>query len=104
MDWRKAEPLLALTSLLLALMLIFGTAYIYIMFRGNVTAESLVEAANYAAQTVTTVGYGNWVPRGVEEDDSRILEMKRLSVPFMLCGATLFAVIIGIVANLISRL
>ena len=107
MNESNSQPLLVLRILLFALfvaVLLFGMAYIDIMFKGDITAESLTEAANYAAQTVTTVGYGNWVPKGVDAQDPRILEMKLISVPFMLLGATLFAVIIGIVANLISRL
>ena len=107
MNESNSQPLLVLRILLFALfvaVLLFGMAYIDIMFNGDISAESLTEAAYYAAQTVTTVGYGNWVPKGVDAQDPRILEMKLVSVPFMLLGATLFAVIIGIVANLISRL
>lgn len=74
------------------------------MFDGTITLGSVTEAVNYATQTVTTVGYGNWVPAGMPPADPRILAMKFASVPFMIFGATLFSAIIGIVANLISRL
>lgn len=65
------------------------------------------EALNYSFQTITTVGYGNWVPVGWDaskpELQERILYVKAISVPFMLVGGSLFAIVIGIVANFLSR-
>ena len=46
--------------------------------------ESLPEDLNYALQTVTTVGYGNWVATtwdlGNEDVQTRVLRVKALSV------------------------
>ena len=85
---------------LLILLLVFSVAYIVVMFDGRVDQESIIEALNYAAQTVTTVGYGNWVPThwNFEQDSTlhqRVLFMKLLSVPFSLIGAFVFSVTIG---------
>lgn len=71
----------------------------------------LVEAANYAMQTVTTVGYGNWVPPRVEkaaqENDEKaqdkILRMKAYSIFFMFAGGALFAAAVGVITNWLSR-
>lgn len=71
----------------------------------------LVEAANFAMQTITTVGYGNWVPPKVEKaahenDDKaqdKILRMKGFSIFFMFAGGALFAAAVGMVTNWLSR-
>ena len=77
------------------------------MFGPSITAESLIEAFNYSLQTITTVGYGNWVPASWdtsnEELQTRILYVKAISVPFMLVGGSLFAVLVGIISNTLSR-
>jgi hypothetical protein len=91
----------------LVAVIILGTLIyinINVMFSGKINQSSVIEGLNYSVQTVTTVGYGNWVPPGITEDDNRILTLKLVSVPFMLIGATTFSVLIGIVANLFSRL
>jgi hypothetical protein len=31
---------------------------------GSPSSSSLIETFNYSFQTITTVGYGNWVPAG----------------------------------------
>ena len=85
---------------LIILFIIFSVAYIVVMFDGQVNQESIIEALNYSAQTVTTVGYGNWVPThwNFQEDSrlhQRVLFMKLLSVPFSLIGAFVFSVTIG---------
>lgn len=72
--------------------------------------EAWVEGAYYAVQTVTTVGYGNWesptvIMRYKPRPDLyalKVLHIKQLSILLMLIGATLYAVIIGVVANLAS--
>jgi hypothetical protein len=85
----------------------FMAAYHWVMFGASPTQEFVIEALNYAVQTVTTVGYGNWVPFGWKADDpdilKRILYVKAISVPFMLVGGALFAVLVGIIANRLSR-
>lgn len=100
MTWRIFEGLI---SALAALTIINWALYILIMFEGKIDARSVIEAANYSVQTVTTVGYGNWVPPGIPENDPRILMVKLLSLPFMLSGPLLFGTTIGIVANFLSR-
>jgi hypothetical protein len=89
-------------------MLIAGVAYLDVMFDRQVSAASVIEAANYASQTVTTVGYGNWVPSNWDlasaDLAARVLRMKEASVVFVLIGGALFAILTGLVANLISRL
>jgi hypothetical protein len=97
----------AILSCLLAFTVIFTSAYHWLMFGSSLTAGSMTEALNYSVQTITTVGYGNWVPSGWDTDkeelQKRILHVKALSVPFMLVGGALFAVLIGIVSNVLSR-
>ena len=105
MIWRLAEPFV---EWLVVLMVIFSAAYVIVMFDGKPGPEGLIEALNYSAQTITTVGYGNWVPSWWDLDKpelrSRVLRMKLLSVPFALFGATFFGLAIGIAANSVSRL
>jgi hypothetical protein len=101
---RQLHALYPLLASLLVLMVIAGTDYIRVVYSGQMSPESLIEAGNYAAQTVTTIGYGNWKPHWLEEKDLRVLTMKLHSIPFMLFGAALFGATIGIAANLISRL
>jgi hypothetical protein len=83
-------------------------AYHWLMFGPNVSWKSLIEASNCALQTITTVGYGNWVPASwdpVNDDElqTRILYVKAVSVLFMLVGGSLFAVVVGIIFNVLSR-
>ena len=85
-------------------MFAFGALYVRVMYDGVVSSESLVEAANFATQTATTIGYGNWIPAAMKADDPRIPVMKAASVPFMLASAALFSAIVGVAANWISRL
>ena len=62
------------------------------MFGPIPTRDSLIETLNYSLQTITTVGYGNWVPAGWD-----------LKEPFMFVGGALFAVLIGILSNFLSH-
>jgi len=90
----------------LALSFVFGAAYHWVMFGSHLTHDSLIETLNYSFQTITTVGYGNWVPAGWDlrntELQDRILYVKAISVPFMLVCGALFAVLIGIISNVLS--
>ncbi len=92
---------------LLASSLVFGAAYHWVMFGPIPTRDSLIETLNYSLQTITTVGYGNWVPAGwdVKQTDLQncILYVKAISVPFMIVGGALFAILIGILSNLLSH-
>jgi len=101
-----------LVSAILISLVVFAflstAAYHWLMFGPNVSWESSIEAANYALQTITTVGYGNWVPASWDpvndkELQNRILYVKAVSVPFMLVGGSLFAVLVGIISNALSR-
>jgi hypothetical protein len=80
-----------------------SAAYLQVMFDGAMTPASVIEALNYSAQTVTSVGYGNWVPTQWKEADAgfhhRILIMKAISVPFCLLGAGFFAFAVGVLTN-----
>ena len=99
--------ILAIVSSLVVFTFIFTAAYHWLMFGPNITRDSVIEALNYSLQTITTAGYGNWVPAGwdtsKEELQTRIVHVKAISVPFMLVGGSLFAVLIGIVSNILSR-
>ena len=102
------KPLVSAILISLVVFAFLSTAaYHWLMFGPNVTADSLIEALNYSLQTITTVGYGNWVPAAWdtsrEELQTRILYVKAISVPFMLVGGSLFAVLIGIISNALSR-
>ena len=92
-----------LIVVLAALVLFSSAAYIQIMFDGALTSWKIIEALNYSAQTVTSVGYGNWVPTWWKESDEgfhrRIILMKMASVPFALIGAGFFAFMIGLFTN-----
>ena len=100
-----------LVSAILVSLFVFAVlstaAYHWLMFGANVSLDSLIEALNYALQTITTVGYGNWVPASWDPHDkelqTRILYVKAVSVPFMLVGGSLFAVLVGIISNVLSR-
>lgn len=65
---------------------VFGAAYHWVMCGSQPTHDSLIETLNYSLQTITTVGYGNWVPAGWDISDTeirnRILYVKAISVPF----------------------
>ena len=106
------RALLPWIVVLLLLAVIASVAFIEAMYDGETNAESLIGAAYYAAQTVTTVGYGDWIPRhislraeaGTSPYREKLLAMKLFSVAFMLFGAFIFACIIGITANWFSRL
>jgi len=68
--------------------------------------EPRIEALNYAVQTVTTVGYGNWVPESRLTDpdiNGKVLAVKRLSIGFMLLTTPLFAFLTGVAVNLVSE-
>lgn len=61
---------------------------------------------NCAVQTVTTVGYGNWVPKSRLKDpdiNSKVLAVKGLSIGFMLLTTPLFAFLTGVAVNLVSE-
>ena len=107
--------------LTLVLVLVFSVPYVAFMceyplrsFGSRVT--SVIEAMNYSVQTVTTIGYGNWVsdvppcrgrPVRIPLGSGGVtvpgvLLMKAASVPFMAVGAVFFAITIGLAVELIK--
>ena len=103
---------IALVSFLIGLLGVFSAAYLSVMFDWQIDSAAVIESLNYSTQTITSVGYGNWVPTWWEPCDqtnpaascqpdfhSRILEMKRYSIMFTLLGAGYFAVVIGAFVN-----
>ncbi len=97
----------AIVLTLLVITVACTVGYRWLMFGWTLSPESLIEDLNYSLQTVTTVGYGNWVPAGWDltqgEVQARILRVKALSIPFVLVGGSLFAVLVGIVSTILSR-
>lgn len=59
-----------------------------------------MEALNFSVQTVTTVGYSNWMPAGVSPGDPRVFWVKVISLPTMLAGAALFTITIAILVEM----
>ena len=98
--WKRLEPLAMWLGTASAACTI---AYWWLMFDWEISERAVIESRNFAAQTITTVGYGNWVPRSVADDDVRVLAVKAVSIPFMLTGAVLFSLTIGVWANVISE-
>ncbi len=95
----RREPFVALAAATAVVLLSGSIMYVQVMCDGTWNSHCLIEAANYATQTITTVGYGNWT-HGLNEEDSRILWMKAASVPFMLIGALIFGIFVASVVKL----
>ena len=98
------KALLIALSALVVLMVVATAVYIRTVFPGQLSLISLVEGAYYSIQTVTTVGYGNWTSDYAIMSTETIHAMKAWSLLFMLSGATLFGFIIGVAANVVSKL
>ena len=78
-------------------------------------AVAMIEAFNYSVQTVTTVGYGNWAPADAACGSpvtvaipftawsfSGLLALKFISIFFMLAGAGVFAITVGLAVEWIK--
>jgi hypothetical protein len=94
---------------LVVVMLFAGRTYIRVMYDGAVTTESAIEAASFAVQTVTTVGYGNWEKPAMQVEEpsgwkDRVLEMRGWSSVYMLLGATLYTLLTGVVVAIFLRM
>jgi Trk-type K+ transport system membrane component len=89
----RARRIVASALGLIALVALWSSLYIHIVFDGRLTIESLVEGLNFSVQTVTTVGYGNWEPVGLEA--WKRLWLKALSIPLMVVGALFFALLVS---------
>ena len=83
--------------------------YVAVMYDKRASRESFAEGVNFAMQTATTVGYGNWEhparKRSEQPDqEERILQMRAYSVPFMFFGATFYIMLTGVfVASLLQQ-
>lgn len=101
--------ILALTGL----MYHYAGVYVELMYDGKWSDDGKVEAWYYAAQTATTVGYGNWIPEKKSDDPKsryydqrlkdRVMEVKAASFWFMLLTAPLLSLIIGIAVSLVFK-
>lgn len=89
----------------------YAGVYVELMYEGQWSDDARVEAWYYAAQTATTVGYGNWVPEKKSYDSDseyydpklrgKATQVKEASFWFMLMTAPLLSLIIGIAASLV---
>ena len=94
----RREPFVALAALTTAVLIFYSSTYMKVMCDDTWNWHCAVEGANYATQTITTVGYGNWT-HGLNEEHSRVLWMKAASVPFMLIGALVFGMFVASVVR-----
>ena len=107
---RKAEPAVLLLFLLVVVAIVAQADYMEIFYPAAWTSTAFIEGGSFAAQTVTTVGYGNWVPDEWASDSKtrppdagqRILRMKRDSI-FMYLGAAVFTAAIGAWVTVFQR-
>ena len=83
--------------LLAATVVLSSEAYVLVRY-GELTWDknAIIEALNFSIQTVTTVGYGNW-EAGLS--GKALLDLKLDSLPTMLVGAALFALVISGLTN-----
>lgn len=65
---------------------------------GRVDSDLVIDSLSYSAQTLTTVGYGNWERNDVKNESKYV--MRLLSFFHMLFGASYFAWVIGYLVNL----
>lgn len=90
--WRWGFFVALPAGFLLVIILLSCRTYIRVMYDNQLTYDSAVESANFAVQTVTTVGYGNWEtpihPLDFADRSERLLQMRFWSVVYMLFGAT----------------
>lgn len=82
--------------MLAATVLLSATAYMVVRYDTVVWSDTnaAIEALNFSIQTVTTVGYGNW-STGLADGDARIVRLKLVSLPTMIVGAALFALVVA---------
>ncbi len=82
------------------ILLVASETYVQIMYRGTHSPDSVVDGLNFSVQTLTTVGYGNWKPAGVADDDARVFWVKAISIPTMVVGAFLFSLTVAVIVEL----
>jgi hypothetical protein len=91
-----------LGPLLVALVVVViggARAYIHVFYQNDFSSDSLIDGLNYAIQTVTTVGYGNWPFHASQYSDAQLREMNLYSLGTMIAGASLFTMIIGMITT-----
>jgi Trk K+ transport system NAD-binding subunit len=94
-DWRLATALGALIVVLIAATLILHAAYVLDTPSGHPRHVSLLSAAYFAVETVTTVGYGDFSFRGQDP------WLMAGAIGLMLLGATFVAVFFAMLTNMI---
>ena len=62
-----------------------------------------IEAINYATQTITTVGYGNWSVGEGDDAARRALAIKLFSSVYSLIGALMFGLFIAVLQDKLSE-
>ena len=89
-----------------ALTLDGADTFIYEMYSGNRSAETIVEGFNFSVQTVTTVGYGNWPLRSkaLTATNDQFVELRAYSIFLMAMGASLFTVTMGMTTTWLMQL
>jgi hypothetical protein len=103
------RALLIAPAFLFVLTVAFATrTYVQVMYDGQISHESLVEGMNYAVQTATTVGFGNWETPVFRSDSPRdrsakVFSLRAWSVLYMLLGATTYALLTGVVVFIFVR-
>ena len=80
--------------------------FIYEMYSGNRSAETIAEGFNFSVQTVTTVGYGNWPLRdhSLTATNDQYMELRTYSIFLMAMGASLFTVTMGMTTTWLMQL
>ena len=94
-DWRMATALAALILVLIAATLTLHAAYWLPTPSGHHRHISLLSAAYFAVETVTTVGYGDFSFRGQDP------WLMAGAISLMLLGATFVAVFFAMLTNMI---
>lgn len=99
----------AFSTVLVAITVFGMIAHLVIISDGALAWKSVVEAACFSVSTVTSVGYGDWLPYEMDKTDQsgmlhaeRVQTMKAASIPLMLFGATFYAFLVGAAANIFT--
>jgi hypothetical protein len=94
--WPALGPVV---TALAAAIIIGAAAYLCYFYDHQVSLPSVIESLNYSVQTVTTVGYGDWIPKSMPHTDPRLLAMRTFSIFLMLSGAAFFGIFIGVLTT-----
>jgi len=94
---RFAQVFALLLASLALFVCMYAAIFDRIMYDDPFAKESVVGSLYFGAQTITTIGYGDWQPTNAKPD--RVFRMKAASVPLMLLGATVFGIAVGFFVN-----